>query len=280
MNDDDQSAARRPPADSPTRVPWTVIDVLVCLLIVTVIYGITSLFMPRAHGADINEITPREGADLFAKSAIASLVSTGLAIAWLVKCSRASAKDLGFSVSRLVWDVALGAFGFLAMVIPLLLIKAAIKASGVFEGEHPIETLLRQYPDFDLWLWATVAAVIVAPLSEEFFFRVLLQGWLERIWPSQPRTVAGGSAGESGAESSPPPPPRWKTWLPVLISSLIFAAVHYNHGPDPIPLFFLALLLGTLYRWTHRIWPSMTVHVLLNGTSMALLIAQSYLKQQ
>jgi membrane protease YdiL (CAAX protease family) len=41
-------------------------------------------------------------------------------------------------------------------------------------------------------------------------------------------------------------------------------------APDPIPLFFLALVLGTLYFRTHRMAPSMAVHAALNATSLAL----------
>ena len=43
---------------------------------------------------------------------------------------------------------------------------------------------------------------------------------------------------------------------------------HYSHGPDWIPLFFLALGLGYLYRQTHRLLPCITVHFLLNSCSM------------
>jgi membrane protease YdiL (CAAX protease family) len=62
-------------------------------------------------------------------------------------------------------------------------------------------------------------------------------------------------------------PPRW----PIFVSAAIFALMHAGNGPDPIPLFFLALGLGYLYRQTHRITPSMTVHFLLNAASMTLL---------
>jgi len=41
-------------------------------------------------------------------------------------------------------------------------------------------------------------------------------------------------------------------------------------APDPIPLFFFALALGILYLRTHRISAPITLHVALNGTSLAL----------
>jgi membrane protease YdiL (CAAX protease family) len=58
---------------------------------------------------------------------------------------------------------------------------------------------------------------------------------------------------------------------PILMSSLLFAAAHSAHGPDPIPLFFLALGLGFVYSRTHRILPCVVVHGLLNSSSLAAL---------
>lgn len=58
---------------------------------------------------------------------------------------------------------------------------------------------------------------------------------------------------------------------PILASSAAFALMHLGHGPDPIPLFVLALALGYLYRQTHRLLPSILVHVLLNSCSLAML---------
>jgi membrane protease YdiL (CAAX protease family) len=56
-----------------------------------------------------------------------------------------------------------------------------------------------------------------------------------------------------------------------LISSLLFALLHVGQGPAPIPLFFLALVLGYLYHQTHRIWPGLIVHAGLNGLTAAML---------
>jgi len=44
---------------------------------------------------------------------------------------------------------------------------------------------------------------------------------------------------------------------------------------DPVPIFFLALALGTLYRRTHRMTPSLVLHMGLNGSSVLLFYLQS-----
>ena len=54
-------------------------------------------------------------------------------------------------------------------------------------------------------------------------------------------------------------------WIPILVSSALFSLAHYSHGPDWIPLFFLALGLGYLFQRTRRIQPCIIVHMLVNA---------------
>lgn len=61
--------------------------------------------------------------------------------------------------------------------------------------------------------------------------------------------------------------PRW----PLFLSAALFAILHASHGPDPIPLFVLAVGLGYVYRATHRLLPCVILHLLLNACSMAML---------
>ena len=72
------------------------------------------------------------------------------------------------------------------------------------------------------------------------------------------------------------PPSRGLTglpygWLPILISSLLFALAHFGYGPEPVPLFALALILGYVYQRTHRIIPGIVAHALFNLVTVATL---------
>jgi membrane protease YdiL (CAAX protease family) len=60
-------------------------------------------------------------------------------------------------------------------------------------------------------------------------------------------------------------------WWPILLSSALFALMHWGQGLAPIPLFFFAVVLGYVYQRTHRLWPSLVAHALLNAGSLALL---------
>ena len=193
-------------------------------------------------------------------------------------------------------------------------------------GQHPLVEAIEESGDRNLLLLVTASAVLVAPVVEEFFFRVLLQGWLERILApaaaddtadtaaDNPLQELGGTdAGVSDAtphdlpsESSDAPSEhnpfaapdarvaaaadQWDSqlaakdpaaeetgiarrivWSPIVISSIAFSLVHWGHGPAPVPLFFLALLLGYLYQRTHRVLPCIVLHMSLNAFSMAIL---------
>jgi len=243
----------------------------------------------------------------------------------------------------------------IGLLLPIIATKAAQAwmgpdaarqaADGEPELVHPAEQLLRSGNPGAIAI-AAIMAVIVAPLFEEFFFRVLLQGWLEAVWSRQRRK-------HPELRSAP------VSWIPIVLPAAIFALMHLRSGktpfstqylsglflgqmaadlltlwlaivllrfaagataadlgwkpeklrsdaklgllallaamppvlmlqfalmglvqltgidyaPDPIPLFLLALVLGVLYHRTHRIAPSLLLHIAFNATSIFLFFA-------
>lgn len=65
-------------------------------------------------------------------------------------------------------------------------------------------------------------------------------------------------------------------WLPIGLTAIIFALLHFSHGPDWVALTLLATGMGYLYQRTHRLVPSLVVHALLNSLSMWGLWLQVY----
>lgn len=76
------------------------------------------------------------------------------------------------------------------------------------------------------------------------------------------------SSASANASAKPDELRGLQAWLPIALSSAIFALLHYSHGPDWIPLLLLAAGMGYLYQRTHRLLPSLTVHFLLNTYSL------------
>jgi membrane protease YdiL (CAAX protease family) len=86
--------------------------------------------------------------------------------------------------------------------------------------------------------------------------------------PVEAKVLEDGSVARGSAEVESIPLRGWRAWLPIGISAIIFALLHFEHGPDWIPLFFLAVGMGYLYQRTHRVVPSLVVHVSLNSLSL------------
>jgi membrane protease YdiL (CAAX protease family) len=108
----------------------------------------------------------------------------------------------------------------------------AAYGSGRSTTEHVVGQLIAEG---NLWvlLLCGISAAVVAPVSEEFFFRVLLQGWLEalehrgrRLMPALRRLMPRGSG-------------------PIVLTSLLFARLHFRVEAPQLSARFLIVLLAS-----------------------------------
>ncbi len=136
------------------------------------------------------------------------------------------------------------------------------------QSEHPLLQGLVRDRDPLLFVAAFFLAAIVAPLFEEFAYRLLFQGWLEKELV-RPVTVTS-DVDQAPVES----PPTTVQWAPIAVSSIAFALAHAAHGVDPVALIPLAVLLGYVYQRTHRILPTIVAHAAFNSFSLAALWVQ------
>jgi len=173
----------------------------------------------------------------------------------VAKCG-ASRDDLGFDMRRLGQDVRQGLSMFLAAIVPVYGLQWFFTAVLKYESEHPLVTFAQEQPGIGILLLAALVATVAAPLVEEFIFRVVLQGWLEKL------DVRRRDLGIV----DPATPP---SLLPILLVSTLFGLMHLGHGPDPIALIVLSLFLGYAYRQTHRIFTSLTLHFCVNAFAVA-----------
>jgi membrane protease YdiL (CAAX protease family) len=222
---------------------------------------------------------------------VGSLMTLILGAAMLSVRVAATPIDLGWNAARIPYDLKCGAIAF-AVIAPVVF-AVQLLLTKVVPYEHPVIELIQQRPSGMMLVVLTVSTVLIAPLFEEFLFRVLLQGWLEKVeesWLSRLREDQDKPSDEVSAtientvNIDPNPADGGVSkvslfgitpgFLPIAISSLIFSLMHYGQGPAMVPLFVFAVVLGFLYRQTHRLLPSFTVHFLLNAVSMAMLLAQ------
>jgi len=278
-------------------VPWGPVGLVLALLFVTL------KVIPLLTGEAAGEPT---ASALWQWLGLQCVILVG-GIGMLRAVYRTTSDDLGLppTLGEISADIALGIVAGIAAIVPvyaLLLVLVAILGES---AQHPLIEQLRTEPDWGFAIAVIISAVIAAPIFEEFVFRLLLQGWLEKVFDqrsattqseptfpdaplddfSTPATPAEGAIATDVAflKYNPPPSPKPRpplveeaprvtaAWLPIMISSLLFAAAHAGYGYSPVPLFVLALILGYLYQRTHRIIPCIVVHVVFNGVSLAML---------
>ncbi len=308
------------------QVPWGLADLALTVLLLIGGQAFALWLLNVNWGIQIGgdpaaRLASDQAAIVFA-AALAEVAAVGLALAAIHWRYQVSAANLGLQRHRWSADIRLGLKAFVMLAVPVFAIQALLVQW--FPSEHPLIEFVKQHPDALFFAVTGFSAVIVAPIAEEYMFRVLLQGWLEKVatyrgdrshllvggldeatyQPTKPSRAehAPDQANEQTASNTPTdvsnpdaspqsefeafapaknqqpsreaivPPVHW----PILISAALFALMHYSHGPDWVALFFLGLGLGYLYQRTHRILPCIIVHMLLNATSLAVLLIDIY----
>jgi membrane protease YdiL (CAAX protease family) len=121
---------------------------------------------------------------------------------------------------------------------------------------HDLLKLLGSVRDIRLRVVLFLSIIVAAPISEELFFRGCLQTLfavgLGRIWPAVS--------------------PARTRWAAVIVTALLFAAVHSLWSAPAI--FVLALCLGYAYERTGNLWTSIAIHAVFNATEVAIYLSQ------
>jgi membrane protease YdiL (CAAX protease family) len=295
-------------------VPW---GLLVAML--AVVYVAITLLTPSdadpaplpPEGANPLEISQHLIAFILFQSAVIAAVLCIVAIVY-----RADLRDFGLPeyADGLARDIRIGIVACLAVLAPVYGVQLLmIYLFG--PSVHPLVKMVTSgAPNAGVVFLASVAAVIVAPVSEEILFRLLLQGWLEkledrrttqhealqndeaRMTNDECETSADSSFVIRHSSSEEPTVPTDLTpsaellrrgllglphgWFPIIISSLLFAIAHSGYGPDPVAIFCLAIFLGYVYQRTHRIVPCIVAHALFNSLAMLILWRMMFLRAE
>ncbi len=160
-------------------------------------------------------------------------------------------RGLGLNMRHWVYDTLRGVLAWLA-VLPVcmgLLLLTVSMLQWVMGPEevkeliqdHPLFTVLEELPR--VWLAVPVIiAVVLAPLSEEVFFRGLVQSMLRRYVRNP--------------------------WGAIVITSLFFALMHVSTPQAIPPLFVLSVVIGYNYERCGRLYPGILIHMLFNAVFM------------
>ena len=222
-------------------VPWNGVDVAAAVLSFLWCQVLAAASMPADASLQLR----------LAAGSIAMLAFTAVSATHLL-LRGAGWPALGFGLGRLRDDARLAVAGLLLLLAPLLGLAAVLDRFVPYR--HALVDFLNAHRDPLSIGLVVFAAVVAAPVAEEFLFRRVLQGWLEG-WLD-------------------PQEPRWGGVMAIGLSSLAFAAAHVGQGMAWVPLFFFGLVVGYLARQTGSIVPGIILHGLFNAVSVALVLVQ------
>jgi uncharacterized protein len=206
-------------------IPWGALESWISVLLLVLLNVGLLLFVKKGSSAQLAQNITIVFAEL------AYILPVVIIMLW----KRIPWKDLGF-----------GKFSWSSMAIGCGML---VVGYGIIIVHNAILTLLGIAPQgkeiYDIFnsvkspIWLFIAAVIVAPVVEEIFFRgFLFQGF---------RKSYG--------------------WIPaILLSSFIFAAAHLDLA-SLIPTFILGIILAYVYHRSNSLWPGIIIHFLINATS-------------
>jgi uncharacterized protein len=167
-----------------------------------------------------------------------------LAVALLTCGGRVRLADCGISMrdlGRQLWD---GVLGFLASVVPVMLMLLLTAWLRTPESQHPFLKLLqRESGAAEVVAWLLISAVMVAPIKEELIFRAMLQEGLARRLGASPA---------------------------IGMTAILFCMVH--GFPDALALLPLAIILGYVYDRRQSVLSVVVVHALFNLTNIVILL--------
>ena len=199
--------------------------------------------------------------------------------------------NLGFGIRRLPRGVLGGVAGILLalpIIISIMALAGILYRQIGYETptEHELLRAMHDTPDLLVKYLAIAAAVIVAPLWEELLFRgyiqTLIREGLIRMRESEPKG-SGFPLGPLESSETPLSPPvvsqpadgPWplQSWLAILATSALFAAVHPLWMMPPI--FCLSLCFGLAYERTSSLWVPIVMHGSFNGLMTVYFLSQS-----
>jgi membrane protease YdiL (CAAX protease family) len=216
-------------------------------------------------------------------------------------------RDFGLSFDGWWRQAAIGVVA--TMIVTPAVSAIQFAATKIWSPQaHPFQEMM--FKEFTVGMAgvAVMTAVVVAPLFEELAFRGLLQSWLVDAllrsagrkpsngvvvdvpsdepanpvlatsdWQREPEAEPASPYESPKALDSPGPlpvpdaNPLGYAWLGVLLTSLLFASVHFAQWPAPVALFALALVIGTVYQRTGSLIAAVAMHATFNGLNTLLL---------
>ena len=229
----------------------TIFTFLGAVFILFAVFIIGAVAWVVVHGADIPTLT-RSLTSLFGialQSAAEAVVVIYLAIV-VPAIAKCSLRDLGFRMPS-ARDVTFTLGAIVAMfVIVTVLGTILTNLLHVKTQEMAVQVFMRMH-GWEKFAFA-LFAVVVGPVTEEFFFRIFIFNAL-RAW--------------------------WSFWPAAIIAGILFGLAHAQPGGPgllfalSLPLAVGGIILAYVYARTGNAWTNIATHAAFNGLSLILITA-------
>jgi len=221
--------------------PALLLAPVLALLFVQAVFG--SIFPKQLAHSDT--LDPQSIPIKLATVAVMQLawLATSLVVAY-VGFPLGLARGLGLSARHWIYD-SLRAVVALLAVLPLTWLALVISQWVLGKQKHEMLEILEKLPQLGLqWkLLLAFSAIVLAPVTEEIFFRGLCQSVLRKYLK--------------------------RPWAAILITAALFAGMHANAELPALPaLMILGIVLGYNYERTGRLWAPIMIHALFNTLSI------------
>jgi membrane protease YdiL (CAAX protease family) len=171
------------PYEPRRQVPWGLVDLALVLLVGILLMVLTRFvlrdFFGPGAGTPNQPFSLGQNMLLILADTVLKLAAMLIATPIIMFRTGTTWRDLGISPREVQRDILIGLATFCMLAPIVFAIQAALVQFQPYK--HPLIEMLTNTPDLRLFAMLAFSAVILAPLSEEWAFRVLLQGWLEKL---------------------------------------------------------------------------------------------------
>lgn len=183
---------------------WGLADLaMVAVLLVACQIFFATLYTRFSNGEMQGEVHGQVSAAVAAFASLGNIVAIALALMWMALRFDVSPQHVGFRFKGWWRQLQIGAIATLVVLPVVYLLMAAVSIGLHSEYKHPLLDEVRRNATLTSYLMGVVTAVLLAPLAEEFLFRVMIQGWLQSWSVSTPKQIVfGARLNERGLEEN------------------------------------------------------------------------------
>lgn len=161
-------------------------------------------------------------------------------------------------ISPPVWKLSYLLWAFL-LAVGLMPIRSIIGVLIEFLLEGNWDNLQMRADLFEVgldtgygFLVLFIGVGILAPISEELFFRGLIYDWFRQ---------------------------RWAIWVSIVMSSAWFALGHIDSIGVAVSSFLMGCVIAWVYERTKSLWFAIAIHIITNSVSVVILFLAQFLSQ-